>query len=648
MTFSDHPLGEFERALRQLRDQLVVDPSDATGVIREALTAIAASGLPEEERSRRAGRLTEALAHVPEASNALTENVRSAAPEVRAGVVAALAPELRARVYGQLRETPTEVQQPRPGPSDATPPPDDDTDAAAEAAGEWRTVLLLGDTQDLEVNERFLEEHDYRGIRVASERELVAVRNESYSAVVIHPSFWQGMPDGRTVTDVLGDQIRRASIPIYKIDSSGFGETAQEVLDLVDRLSPDVRQRIIVAEGSLLNHTDIANIGRYARLLESSSSANITIDGLSDRESRLLTTAASLFAANLRSKPVPARARDVSVAPLTDGRSGARVFRVLVQGSAVGFVAKFDETARLTAEYQTARLVTPVTQPLEIEIYALGGHAVLLQRLIPDNDEPLRAAPSFKERIEARGAWERGRDRDPEPVEADLMQGVARLVRMLKQIATQAAGDVEGQCWMQVEPLDKLAAQGVVYQIESDIGSFDPRDALPLVHGVVDPMSNDRLVHGDLHAGNVLMADDRTPLLIDFATAGAGHPLFDLVRFGSAVAFLALRPVAPEARMRDMLSRVHVVGDSASGVSGAFPDIVASGSAGLAVKALCAVRAAALELLPSGSGVEQYLAMTYLIAAQSLTMYEFQAAIVRATLGAIHPAIAATPTEAAA
>lgn len=180
----------------------------------------------------------------------------------------------------------------------------------------------------------------------------------------------------------------------------------------------------------------------------------------------------------------PTRARDIKVGALTDGRSGARVFRIVVPEAEVGFVAKFDDVGRLSDEYATARLVMPATQPLAVEIYALRGAAVLLQRLVTDNDEPLRGAPSFAERIEARGAWERGRRRNPEPLPTDLLQGVDRVLRTLKQIPAQAAGSVTSRCWMRVEPLDELAGQGVTFRIDSSSGPFDLReDSGRLRHG---------------------------------------------------------------------------------------------------------------------------------------------------------------------
>jgi thiamine kinase-like enzyme len=77
---------------------------------------------------------------------------------------------------------------------------------------------------------------------------------------------------------------------------------------------------------------------------------------------------------------------------------------------------------------------------------------------------------------------------------------------------------------MGIEPLENLEALGVRWRLDADDGQFDPRGVLPWVLAILDELNGSCLVHGDLHAGNELLLDDRTPHLIDFAYAGDGHP----------------------------------------------------------------------------------------------------------------------------
>lgn len=641
MSLSHPEIAMFESALRGLAERVgIVDPDDAEGVFRDAFQELASSGLSDEEGSRRARRLTEVFSTQPDVSRHLVDAARTAEPAVRTGVLSALAPNLRAEMFaapGAVAPTvasPPDLAEAAPGAEDAR------ADSDRAVPGEWRTVLLLGDAQEVEQNERFLAESGYQSIRVSTEDHLRTLQGESHCAVVAHAGFWSSLEATRTIKDVLSEQFQRASILLYKLDSSAFGEDGAEVVRLLDTLGSDMQSRVVLADGATLNETDLALVDRYAALLESSGSATLRVEGVGEQEAKLLTTAAALFVARLRGLAVPSRAHDLELSPLTDGKSQARVLRVVIPASGYALVAKLDRIDRLQAEIQTARLVMPPTQPVEMEIYALGGASVLLQKLQAAMDLPARTAPSLKERLAARGAWERGSRHEPEPQAADLELAVQRLVSIVTSVAERPAGGAMGRCWLGTEPLDALATDGGVWRIESSAGDFDPRTPLPGVAARLGLRNETRLVHGDLHAGNVLLSDDRTPVLIDFANAGAGHPLFDLARVSASVVYTHLRQFVPEADLRDFFARAHVERSTYDSLCGDFASVVGQPSAKVAVISLCKSRDAGLALLTGAEDAnQQYLAMTYLIAAQSLTMPEFQSASVRATLGAVFPAL---------
>jgi hypothetical protein len=84
-----------------------------------------------------------------------------------------------------------------------------------------------------------------------------------------------------------------------------------------------------------------------------------------------------------------------------------------------------------------------------------------------------------------------------------------------------------------------------------------------------------------------------------------------------------------------------VDGASADVLAAEFSDVLEGSSARLAATAIARCRAAALDGLTGNAEAEvQYLAMVYLIAAQSLTMSEFEGAVVRAALAAVQPPLA--------
>jgi Ser/Thr protein kinase RdoA (MazF antagonist) len=202
---------------------------------------------------------------------------------------------------------------------------------------------------------------------------------------------------------------------------------------------------------------------------------------------------------------------------------------------------------------------------------------------------------------------------------------------------------VEGQqreCWTGTEPIDALAALGIHWQLEGDEGGFDVGEPLEAVVALLQPLEVATTVHGDLHAGNVLLPDDRVPRLIDFARAGAGHPAFDFVRLSSAIAYASLRCLVPEARMRAYFFALHSSTRTAGEIAADFPDMIAGALAEIANTALVLGRDAATAALPADeNGRAEYAAMVYLVAAQSLTRPEFQSGIVRAALGGVRPLV---------
>jgi hypothetical protein len=329
---------------------------------------------------------------------------------------------------------------------------------------------------------------------------------------------------------------------------------------------------------------------------------------------------------------------EITVSPLTAGRSGARVLRVAVANGRSAVVVKLDAVERLNAEMRKARAMTPGDQLLPMAVYSLEGVSVLVQQLVADADHVSEAAPSLKERLEVLAAVEGGRQNVMPPTKENLIVGLGRTFELIRSLNANPVGDAEKECWTGTEPIESLADLGIRWSLEADDGEFDVQEPLGLVADLLGRTDTGITVHGDLHAGNVLVPDDRVPRLIDFAQAGTGHPASDLVRLSSAVAYSSLRCLVPEVRMRAYFAALHLTSDPVEQLETEFAEIIAGSGAEIANTSLVLARDAALATLPEGEdGRSQYVAMVYLIGVQSLTRPEFQAGVVRAALGAIKP-----------
>jgi hypothetical protein len=151
----------------------------------------------------------------------------------------------------------------------------------------------------------------------------------------------------------------------------------------------------------------------------------------------------------------------------------------------------------------------------------------------------------------------------------------------------------------------------------------------------VDAMSDRVIVHGDVQLRNVLVRDGREPHFIDYANCGPGHPCFDLVRLESAILFYCGRMNGDERELAVVLLDI-LRGRSEGDIARDHPLFCTSRTNRLAIYGCVSCRAAAVDLVTSLGGEEDdYLAMKYVIACQSLFIIHLQAGVIRAQLSAL-------------
>jgi hypothetical protein len=639
VALDDSDIAVFEDAVREIAKRLGKDRSSAEELFGAAFRELGESRLPVDEVARRARRLLESVPQDEELLLVAARVARTSVAAIRGAVVGLLPAELQRQAYDEGTDLGSSARQ---GEAFRAPADEAQPRVSVDEPNDWHTVFLLGDRTESDRTNHFLSSRGYKGVRVANTEQLDALATESCAGMVMHASWWRELPNGEAAAAFLDRQLGTSSVLFYRVDSDGL-ESPEQLAEVLDRFDASTQARVQISSGATLTEFDVAQLDKVASLLETADQAAISIEGISDSERRLMSAAAALFEAEDRGSANMSHDRvKLVVRPIVEGKSTARVVKLRVEGQRSVLVAKLDERSRLQLELERARRVMPAGQAVQMKLYSLGGDSVLIQQLTGDLDDPLQGAPSLKERLNTRSAWERGRRRDPEPRLSDLDVGITRLVANVKSVNTASATGDDRSCWLGVEPLAALQELGLHWQIESDAGMFDPMDVLEWVSAKVAARGEACLVHGDLHSGNVLLMDDRTPKLIDFASAGAGHPCFDLVRLGSSIVYSSLRPVVPEAALRGFFADVHVSGASIETLRANHSELGFETGARTAATALVNAREAAFSLLGSHGGAEaDYLAMVYLVAAQSLTMSEFQNSVIRAALGAIYPTISA-------
>jgi hypothetical protein len=643
-------VAEFEQELRGIANDVESDDGAVGPAVTALLKELDDSELSVDEVTRRLARFVDVVATTSARLARLTSSVASSAatmrPEIRAAVVPALPPALRQAVYassgGGRRATEIDADEAAAEPeAETTADVDRDTVDMETASDDGRTVFLLGTKQEIRTNETFLKKNNYAAVAVnrLDQFELL-IDYESACGVVVHSGWWQLFSDSQARVEFVRNLITRSGVLQLRLHTEGLADAAGPVSKLIAEAGDQLSARVQVGAAPALTSMDLERLDRTARLLRSAASARLGLEGMDKADQRLLAIAVALFVSRGGSPPEDADDQ-LMVQPLDGGQSAAKVLRLTSSKHGSGFVAKIDEFDRLVQERDRARL-TQLAPPIDIEVYALNDKAVLIQRLLHNLDDLSRGAPSLRERLEQCVAHERGNTGVPEPNRADLECGLDRLIQAIKQVNRPRGNtDPRSLGWMKVEPLAELAAREVKWTLESDEGEFDPSDHLEWVDEKLAERGDALLVHGDLHAGNVLLREDRVPEMIDFALAGAGHPCFDLVRVGSALSLAFIRPLVAESTIRQFFRRAHVDGASKTELMAEFPTLLSGVGPCVAVHALVSCRETALEQVgvDVDDAKEHYLAMVYLVAAQSLTMDQFEGAVVRGLLGAIQPSI---------
>jgi Phosphotransferase enzyme family len=634
----------FEAAARERTEELSRGEPDAAA-IAVIFAELSGSTLANNEKSRRAVRIAELLPRTAPFRGALASAVAGAGAEIRAAVVGVLPAEMQRAAYtGEI--APHGAEPPPGGAGDEARAEVASPSVGEEGTGEgedWRSVLLLGSAQDVAANAQFLRGRGLKPVRVAKPEDIEALGEERVCGLVIHRSWWATFDNPDALLSFVKGLIYGSNLLYVKLDCRGLGEGEEALAAVLDGCDAEVRTRISAGTDSTLTHLDAGALEEVAALLGRAGSAQVGVEGLREADRRLLASAVESFATH-KHLSGPHGPEQLTVQPILGGRSGAMVLRLKSAAYRAVFVAKLDTLERLQDELGRTRRSTPPGGPLSADmcLYSLDGKGVLIQQLLADLDRPEEGAVTLKERLAECMAWERGRRDGPEPQLADLEVGVDRTVATIAQVNRAAAGDPDSLCWMRAETLEYLEEIGVHWEISSAEGNFDPAELVGRAEDILSAHSHTHVVHGDMNTSNLVMPDDRTPNLIDFALAGAGHPCFDFVRFSSGVAYEFLRPVRGEEDLRRFFARLHLEGASKEELRTEFPGLLAGVGPSVALHALTECRRLALAALPDdGEDLDQYLAMVFLIAAQSLTIEGFQVAAVRSTLGAIAPRLKA-------
>ena len=318
------------------------------------------------------------------------------------------------------------------------------------------------------------------------------------------------------------------------------------------------------------------------------------------------------------------------------GRSSAKVIRIVPDDGGTQLVAKVDVPARLDAEMiRFKRYAQRWDTELNPQLHYHAETGLILFGLLESPESPGRPAPTLEEILE-RVFYLEHYPPYTGPDESELKELINRAIRKLKRLNSQ---DNDREC------ARRIAIECSTFADMRNLGmdwtfrqspDLNERvfDLALMASRRVNDLADCVIVHGDVQLRNILVRDGREPHFIDYANCGPGHPCYDLVRLESAVLYYCFRMNGDETDLAALLIDI-LSGCDETAILDKHPAFCTSITNRVAIHACISCRLAAIELAEAKGGSEDdYLAMKYVLACQSLFLIHLQAGVVRSQLAA--------------
>jgi hypothetical protein len=639
----------FERGSRALKRRW--DGVDDAARLNDLIVALKGFGeaqiLGPTEVSRRVRICVESAGLAERQTRELACSLKQLPPTVRQAVITSLPASLRRLAYAP--QTSPEAGSTPPATRSTTNPsaPQGGEPAPRPSPPELRecaSVILLGTFADHEENRQTLEKRGFASLRATTVAQLDEFLDHEVCGIVVARSWWPAIPEAER-EEVLKKIIRHSSFAWLKFDTQNLpcvGEAFRQLLLSVRYSGPDWDD-CVCHDGWRLTPHDLDALERVRGVLANSETVRLCPAEIQESQARVLIGAA-IKHVRQRNFAGPFRLTRVEANFIPGGRSFAKIIRMAPDDDGAPLVAKVDEVSRLSDEmYRFKRYAQRWDTALNPQLHFHAGTSLIIFGLVESPDSPGRPAPTLEETLETMFYCEHWPDSYQGPSEDDLRELINRAIRKLQRLNSQANdGACSRKTYVSCEPYDTLRRIGMRWSVEG----MDGRSVFELAYqarGIVDALGEAVTVHGDVQLRNILVRDGREPHFIDYANCGPGHPCYDLLRLEAAVVFFCFRMNSNEREIAVLFLDVLNGRDEAA-IREAHPIFCSSRTNRFAIHTCIACRAAAIETVTSLGGTEDdYLAMKFVLACQSLFLIHLQSGVVRAQLAALGTYLRARP-----
>jgi hypothetical protein len=603
-----------------------------------AFVCNAVEGLGARERERRLQHFVERLALDPETLRELARFARSRAPWAVNAVLLLTPPAYRQLQPGASARESSAITPVRVPLATRTSMP--------ELSEPFRAVALVGRSDEHDNNRTLLRSHSLEPLHVADIEALLQLAPTGLCGIVIGASLWHHTePERHSV--VLKRICEISTILFVRIATEGLAEEASAKLLQIHRQAAagDLPASLFgYGTSSQLTAADLQVLHEVANLHQNVDNVGFFPAGLTSPESTLIRLLAGRQVA-AQSQP---ELKTIAIRHLEGGRSKAKVFLIMPQGKANPFVTKLGERDALSRESASYEKWIRFwdggsTAPAFHAHYGCHALSYRLESEVDAPDKPAETLHDRMEHIRTDDMWARN-SHDSTLVEKDaddLAVALKRAIGALARLNARPANESGAEAWLHWPTMNFARRNISIHVTDTGRRRMLVMDVVRAAMLRVEVLQHKAIVHGDVHGRNVLIRD-RTPVFIDFADSGPGHPCLDLARLDGTVRTSLFRAVDDEAECTRFCERLYCDGSSASELESEFPEIANPLGNLLWMRSAVQLREAAISVAKEhGGGLADFLAMTVVVSSYLLMHLVPGSGIERALLGGLSARILA-------
>jgi hypothetical protein len=519
-------------------------------------------------------------------------------------------------------------------------------DATHENALACSTVIALSQQQIQDANRKLLADRNLGMLVWDSVEKLKQdlLENSDVCGFLLDSSVLSGLSldEQREVFRVVACY---STFVWIRVDQRGLKLDFDEIEEIISHArgaSERVSARALsIQPNGAVAASELCHILRAREALRAHTTVALVPGELDEKQAQLLIAASQEYAREIQLSGA-VKITSLTTTFIRGGQSGASIAVVRIGADEYPVVAKIADKSRILDEIHRFRMfIQSWDDQLRPKVYLHGNSGVVLFALLRITAGSREPAPTLYDALKDLWDSEIFADEPSEELQhqelylTNAVQGLASSLGSLNAMSPPPHNFATMTHPGDDSYFQRLESRGITWGLASSHREARGRAAFQYstLHGK-------GRVHGDLHLRNVLVRGSQDVHLIDYAASGPGHPAVDLVRLELALYLGFARPLIPEeecVRFQQLLSIERLSKDD---LMSEFPALHACRINRVSIAGCVAARDQAIVVVDRhGGAIDDYIAVKYLVAWQSLLQIDRQTSTARSVITALAPVI---------